>query len=249
MAIVLKELDYRSTKLGDLMLRMRQSPQLPGVDIYEVKLGEYFLMSSLFHEAESQLATLALQQIDKAADQLEVVVGGLGLGYTAQSALADPRVRSLTVIEYLQPVIEWHQKGLVPLGKELMEDARCTFRHADFFACAKKEGNTGGFHSEVPDKVFDAVLLDIDHSPSNLLDSSNANFYSEAGLSHILQHLKPGGVFALWADGHPEAYFTERLEKVFGKGNAIGHDIQFENPIAGGYSHGAVYVAHCGGND
>jgi len=238
MGIVLKELDYRQTELGELMLRMRQSPQLPGVDIYEVKLGEYFLMSSLFHEAESQLASLALAQLQTSDSSLEVVVGGLGLGYTAQSALKDDRVKTLRVIEYLKPVIEWHEQGLVPLGDELTTDPRCRLQHADFFGSAHSEA---GFDPECPGKAFDAILLDIDHTPENLLDPGNANFYSEAGLTRMLPHLKSGGVFALWADGKPDDAFTERLQTVFG--NALGHTIEFENPIAGGYSHGAVYTA------
>ncbi|MDA3895854.1 MAG: spermidine synthase, partial [Desulfobacteraceae bacterium] len=87
-------------------------------------------MSSLFHEAEVQLSKIGLGMLDK--KDLDVVVGGLGLGYTAVSALEDKRVASLVVVEYLEGVIEWHQKSLVPLGKTLMNDARCRLVHADF---------------------------------------------------------------------------------------------------------------------
>ena len=114
MSLNYEELDFQKTPLGDLMLRRRRILQLGGREVYEVRLGEDFLMSSLFHEAESQLSKLGLGVLDKGS--LDVVVGGLGLGYTAVSALEDTRVTSLVVVEFLERVIEWHQSGLVPLG-------------------------------------------------------------------------------------------------------------------------------------
>ena len=123
MSLNYEELDFQETPLGDLMLRRRRLLQLGGIDIYEVKLGEYFLMSSLFHKAESQLSKLGLGKSTK--KELDVVIGGLGLGYTAVSALEDKRVKSLIVVEYLEGVIGWHQKGLVPLGDTLTQDSRC----------------------------------------------------------------------------------------------------------------------------
>src|SRR6187401_1297178 len=110
-----EELDYRSTALGELSLRRRRMLSLEGREVYEVKLGDEFLMSSLFHEGEIALATLGLAGLGKsrlpgAVDRnapldarldahLDVVVGGLGLGYTAAAALDYPGVRSVLVIE------------------------------------------------------------------------------------------------------------------------------------------------------
>ena len=93
--------------------------------MYEIQLGDAFLMSSLFTEVEVALADLALAELDNAA--LDVVVGGLGLGYTAHAALRNPAVRSLLVIEALPAVIDWHRRGLVPLGTQLTADPRCRF--------------------------------------------------------------------------------------------------------------------------
>jgi len=237
MSLNYEELDFRPTPIGDLMLRRRRMPQFGERDIYEVKLGEDFLMTSLFHEAESQLAKLGLGALE--TEDLDVVIGGLGLGYTAVAALEDKRVASLVVVEYLAGVIEWHQTGRVPLGKTLTEDARCRLVHADFFALARDVARS--FDPAAPAKKHDAILLDIDHTPTNVLHQSNTHFYTEEGLGALAQHLKPGGVFALWADGKPEAAFTLRLGKVFA--SAGSHTIEFENPITGGSSMGAVYVA------
>ena len=168
-----------------------------------------------------------------------MVVGGLGLGYTAAEALKDKRVSSLVIVDYLEGVIEWHQTGLVPLGKTLMDDDRCRIVHADFFALARDTENS--FIPEDPSRKYDAILLDIDHTPTNVLHQTNTHFDTEDGLKEFAQHLKPGGIFAMWADGAPEDFFTERLGKIFA--GAESHTIEFDNPITGGTSVGAVYVA------
>ena len=234
--MIFEELDFRPTPLGDLILRRRRIPRLGDLDVYEVKLGDDFLMSSLFHEAERQLAKLGLGALEK--KNLDVVVGGLGLGYTAVAALEDSRVTSLVVVEYLEPVIEWHKNGLAPLGETLTKDPRCRLLQADFFALSRNVANS--FDPENPTKQHDAILLDVDHTPTNVLLQTNTRFYTEEGLGELTQHLKPGGVFALWADGEPEASFTDRLGKVFGQ--AKSHTIEFVNPVTEGTSKGTVYL-------
>jgi len=235
--LIFEELDFQRTPIGELALRRRRIPKLGDLDVYEVKLGEDFLMSSLFHEAERQLSKLGLEALEK--DDLDMVVGGLGLGYTAAAALEDPRVSSLVVIEYLAPVIEWHRNGLVPLGETLSSDQRCRLAHADFFALSQDAENS--FDPLNPEKKHDAILLDIDHTPTNVLHQTNVRFYTEEGLKELARHLKPDGVFALWADGEPEASFADQLSKVFG--SAEDHTIEFDNPITEDSSKGAVYVA------
>ena len=138
-----------------------------------------------------------------AADGFAVVVGGRGLGATAAAALEDPRLTSLVVVEYLEPIIEGHKNGLAPLGETLTKDPRCRLLQADFFALSRNIGNT--IDSENPTKKHDVILLDVDHTPTNVLHQTNTRFYTKEGLGELAQHLKPGGVFALWADGEPEA--------------------------------------------
>jgi spermidine synthase len=94
----------------------------------------------------------------------DVVVGGLGLGYTAQAVLENPGVRSLIVVDALAEVIEWHQQGLLPLGKQLTDNPRCRFVNGDFFAMSH---SADGFDPDAPGRRFDAGLVDIDHSPRN----------------------------------------------------------------------------------
>jgi spermidine synthase len=237
MSKLFEELDFRETPIGDLILQRRRFLQLDGVEVYEVKLGDAFLMSSLFHEVEVALSRLGLAAL--ARQDADVVVGGLGLGYTAVAALEDPGLRSLVVVEALDAVIEWHQRGLVPLGPALTGDPRCRLVHGDFFGRAMNPEQ--GFDPEEPGRKFDAVLLDIDHSPRNLLHASNAAFYGEPGLRKLAAQLKPGGVFALWSDDMPDEPFLADLRAVFATAEA--QVVSFANPLLDRESASTVYVA------
>ncbi len=230
------ELDFRETALGELSLRRRRVLSLGGMEVFEVKLGDAFLMSSLFHEVEVALAHLGLSELS--GDAWDVVVGGLGLGYTAVAALEHREVGSLLVVDALPAVIEWHQRGLVPLGETLTGDARCEMVHADFFARAQ---SAEGFDSAQPGRKFHAVLLDIDHSPRHLLAPANAAFYEPEGLRALAAHLHPGGVFGLWSDDPPDDEFLDALGAVFATTRA--HIVTFANPLLDSTSESTVYVA------
>src|SRR4051812_8547599 len=231
-----EELDYRETPLGELSLRRRRILSLGGREIFEVKLGEAFLMSSLFHEVEVALADLALSQLR--GEDWDVLVGGPGLGYTALAALQHHGVRSVLVVEALRPVIEWHERGMIPLGRKLVEDSRCRFVVGDFFEFAE---SAEGFDNAHPGRKYDAILLDIDHSPSNLLHPSHAQFYRADGLQAVRRFLSDDGVFAQWSDDAPDPSFLHVLESVFGMAHA--KVVPFANPLLECESSSTVYLA------
>jgi spermidine synthase len=230
------ELDYQVTPLGTLVLRRRRD-LATGEDIYEIKLDDDFLMSSKFTESEQALARIGLAAVP--GSRLRIVVGGLGLGYTAATALENPSVASMLVVEALRPVIEWHEQGLLPLGKVLVADDRCRFVHGDFFAMAGSPAT--GFDPLEPGARFHAILLDIDHSPSEVLNPSNAALYTLAGLRALSGHLLPGGAFALWSNNPEDSAFTALLAAVFGEARAEA--VVFPNPIQGGDARQCVYLA------
>jgi spermidine synthase len=230
----IEELAFHKTSLGDLVLRRRLEPLLQNTEIFEVKLGDEFLMSSLFTEGEKQLADLGLAELK---GELDVVVGGLGLGYTAAAALENKNVRFLLVIDKFQEVIDWHRNGLVPMGAILSSDKRCEMRAGNFFELARTN-----FDVNNDERKFDAVLLDIDHSPKHFLDGKNESFYGTEGLNRLRRQLKNGGAFALWSNDPADAEFTEHLETVFGTASA--HNIEFVNPYTNSTAVNSVYVAH-----
>jgi spermidine synthase len=235
MSMRFEELDWRPTPLGAISLRRRLDPVL-GTDVYEVKLDDDFLMSSLFTVAEVEVARLALAEL--AGKELDVAVGGLGLGYTAQTVLEDPNVRSLVVIDALGEVIEWHQRGLIPLGTSLTSDSRCRLVHGDFFAMA---GGPTGLDPDHPHQRFHAVIVDIDHSPRHLLHPSHAGFYKPEGMRRLAEQLHPGGVFALWSNDPPDDEFTAVLANVFAQ--ARTEIVSFHNPLQGREATNTVYLA------
>ncbi|MEM9233208.1 MAG: spermidine synthase [Pseudomonadota bacterium] len=229
-----EEIDYCPTPIGALSLRRRQDPVLQK-EVYEIKLGEEFLMSTAYTDSEVALATLGLAAID--GEKLDVMVGGLGLGYTALAALETPRTATLHVVEYLAPVIEWHRRGVLPMGSAVADDPRTTFIEGDFFAMAadRQFGPVGG------EACLDVLLVDIDHTPDSLLSPHSRPFYSQESLTGVATLLRPNGIFGLWSDEPPETAFLERLEQAFGQ--AWAEPVTIERPLAGTPIIQTVYLA------
>jgi spermidine synthase len=212
-----EELDYQKTALGELVLRRRRSPSVPDELVYEVTINHEMLMSSSVNSSEQALATLALEPL---TDQpLDVLVGGLGLGYTAAAALDYPNVRRLDVVELLAPVIGWHRSRLLPLADKLLEDSRCSLIEADFFDYVGPDRG---------DRLYDVILLDIDHAPDCFLHPRHREFYTTGGLENLARCLHRGGIFAIWSAWDPPAAFREALRAVFH--TVQEHELPFVNP-------------------
>jgi hypothetical protein len=136
----------------------------------------------------------------------------------------------------MQPVIDWHKQGILPVGNSLDQSDRCELIQSDFFAVAVDEKS--GF---LDDKPVHAVLLDIDHSPSHWLNEGNSEFYSESSLRKMATKIVSGGVFGLWSNDLPDEDFVRHLENIFSSVSA--HIVSFDNPYSGGESTNSVYIA------
>lgn len=209
-------LAYEDTDLGLLCLRRRELLSQPGTMVTEITLNHEYLMSSYNTLSERQLATYALEM--NSHENLKVLVGGLGLGYTAGEALTSSRVASVEVVEFLPPVIDWLQRGLFPLAEQLKADSRLSVVAGDVYERL----------SRPPDKRFDLILIDVDHSPDENLDDANASFYTEAGLLQAKAHLAPDGVLGVWsyAESSP---FADALHCVFQ--NVVVKEATFNNTL------------------
>ena len=236
MSALFEELDYCPTPIGAVSLRRRRDLKLD-VDVFEIRLGDESLMTSLFTASEIALARLGLAALEDAVTP-DIVVGGLGLGYTAHAVLEGAAGASLIVVEALAPVIEWHETGLLPLGAALANDPRCRLVQGDFFAMAASQE---GFDPDAPGRLFDAILVDIDHSPYALLDDRNGSFYQLDGLRRLTRHLRPGGVFGLWSDASPDEAFLARLSRTFADVRA--EPVTFHNPLQDRPFTQTVYLA------
>jgi len=200
-------LAYETSPLGVLCLRRRELLSRPGTFVTEVTLNHEFLMSSLYTDSEQVLARTALQM--HGGKGLRVLVGGLGLGYTAHEALLSEQVAQVEVVELLPQVIDWLEQGLVPLSAELgsaMRDgSRLVVTQGDVYR--RLAGSP-------PEELFDVILIDVDHSPDERLAEENVSFYSIAGLWAARRHLAKEGVLAVWsyAESSP---FADALREVF----------------------------------
>ena len=203
-------LAYEQSPLGLLCLRRRELLSQPGTIVTEVTLNHEFLMSSLYTDSERALARTALQM--HSGDELRVLVGGLGLGYTAREALLSGRVTRVEVVELLPQVIDWLARGLVPLSSELRGEMggetgkgpRLVVTQGDVYRRLAGE----------PDELFDLILIDVDHSPEERLDEGSISFYTTPGLQAARRHLAADGVLAVWsyAESSP---FADALREVF----------------------------------
>lgn len=193
-------IDWVDTPIGTISLRRRE---VPTGEVTEVMIDNELLMSSLNTISERALATCALGLHPEGKD-LRVLVGGLGLGYTAQQALKDPRVGHVRVVDRLPTVIGWLRDGKVPLSRELTADPRVEIVEGDVYAELLGPGT----------EEYDLVLVDVDHAPGSPLDPASEPFYTWQGQRQVIEHLAPGGVLGVWS-AEDDRWFADALAEVW----------------------------------
>jgi spermidine synthase len=200
----LEILAYEHTDLGPLCLRRRELLSSPGTVVTEITLNHEFLMSSLHTDSERALGTHAIGM--HGGNDLRVLVGGLGLGYTAAAVLDTGRAARVEVLELLPQVIRWMREGRVPLAERFATEPSLVMEQGDVYARLAAPGR--GEH--------DVILIDVDHSPEERLDHGAGAFYAPAGLAAARTHLAPGGVLGVWSSSeHPP--FAAAMQDAFGE--------------------------------
>ena len=202
----LEILAYEESSLGLLCLRRRELLSQPGTIVTEVTLNHEFLMSSLYTNSERVLARTALEM--HSGEDLRVLVGGLGLGYTAREALLPRRVARVEVVELLPQVIDWLACGLVPLSAELCDEMGEAPR------LVVTSGDVYGQLAGPPHNLYDVILIDVDHSPEERLGEESVLFYTTQGLKAARRHLTDNGVLAVWSYAECSR-FADSLRAVF----------------------------------
>lgn len=177
--------------LGELVLRSRPTPTGPLVDLLVAGVA---VMDDQESASERALATLALDELERhgrLGTAPHVVVGGLGLGFTAATLLADPRMAAgvVTVVEVEPEVVAWNRAGLVPATAGTTDDPRTRV----------VVGDVGDVLPTLEPGGADAVLLDVDNGPGFLVVPDNARLYEPAGLAAAAAALRSGGVLAVWS--------------------------------------------------
>ncbi len=189
--------------IGLIYLSRYRRPSHPDGWVYEVNIDGDLLMSSVSPLSERQLATIAIAA-HQGEGPLRILVGGLGLGYTAQAALECPRADTVRVVDSMDFVIQWMQQGLLPLSEQLNADERVELTLSDVYA------DLLGPASE----TWDLILVDVDHSPDMPLDPASLVFYTPQGQARVAEHLAPGGVLAVWS-AHDSEGFASVLSELY----------------------------------
>jgi spermidine synthase len=193
------------TPHGEVALRRRGG-------VLELVVDGAFAMDTLDTSTEVALAGRALA---RHPSPHRVLVGGLGLGMTARTVLADARVRRVDVVELAAPLVEWARSGSVPeLGG--LEGERCTLHVADVLdVLAGRRGPAG---------PWDVVLLDVDNGPDFLVHQSNAALYSAPGLAAARAALRPGGLLVVWSS-HVAPALRSALAGVAAPGETVDEEV------------------------
>lgn len=159
------------------------------------------LMNSRVYNSEQELAKLGCAHI-KNRENAEVLVGGLGMGYTLATALAQVTASSrVTVAELIPEVVEWNRGPLGECAGMPLDDKRSHVQLGDIAELVKQQK---------PD--FDAILVDVDNGPEGITNSENNWLYSSAGLHALYNSLRPKGVLAVWSAG-ADSVFASQLKK------------------------------------
>ncbi|MGE0593233.1 MAG: hypothetical protein AB7G23_13410 [Vicinamibacterales bacterium] len=185
------------------------------------------LMTSRSHDSEDALAALGCR-LARALPRPQVLVGGLGMGFTLRAVLdLMPAAAEVVVVELVPEVVSWNRGPLGPLAGHPLDDPRVRLEMADVTAYLRAHPAT-----------FDAVLLDVDNGSDALIFEGNAGLYGAAGLAAAGRALRPAGVLAVWAAGEDRS-FVRRLR-------AAGLQVRAErlrSRLEGGRSRHVVYVA------
>ena len=168
-------------------------------DEWVVRYGGKVLMSSRQHGSEDALAALALP---RARQRRAVLVGGLGLGFTARAVLDRIPVDSKVVVAELTPaLLDWNRRLVGKLAGRPLDDPRC---HVHVGDCVRRIQEAKG--------AYDAILLDIDNGPASMVHESNHRLYGPAGIAACRTALRDGGVLAVWS-AHHDGRYLERLQR------------------------------------
>ncbi|MGW2638760.1 spermidine synthase [Streptomyces sp. NPDC001348] len=211
-------LDRREGPYGEVVLRRHG-------ELLQIIANGCFLMDTSDGRSERLLVDAAYDALDGRPEP-DVLIGGLGVGFSLAHAAADPRWGRITVVERERAVIDWHLDGpLSALSATALADPRTRIVEADLLD-----------HVNETSATYDALCLDIDNGPGWTVTDDNGGLYSPAGLAGCAGILRPGGVLAVWS-ATPSPEFEDTLR------NAGFQQVRTEEiPVARGVPD-AVHLA------
>ena len=202
------EVARAESERGEIVLRRRIEER--AADALELRVNGVFVMDTRETTSETAMAAAALELVE---NPRRVVVGGLGLGFTAQRVLADHRVELVKVVEIEQSLIDWMRSGTIPHGPALLADRRLHVVDADIVVAVAEALST-----------YDLVLLDVDNGPGHLVYATNERVYQREFLAATRSIIDPGGALVVWS-ANPAPELAETMEQVFGNCTEHPYDV------------------------
>lgn len=206
------EVARAETERGEVVLRRRTTGT--GADVLELRVNGVFVMDTLETTSEIELAAQALEAVDSPG---AVLIGGLGLGFTLQRVLADPRVERAVVVEIEEPLVRWMRDGTVPHGPALLADTRASIVNADIAMAVAEARST-----------YDLVLLDVDNGPGYLVHQANEAVYEHPFLRRCRDVLRDRGVLVVWS-ANPAPELLAAMREVFGGAEEQAHHVLLQD--------------------
>ncbi len=193
-------------------------------DEWVVRNDGRVLMSSRQHGSEDALADLALSRVERAGGARTVLIGGLGLGYTLRATLDRIGPESRAVVAEISPeLVAWNRGPVGHLAGHPLDDPRTRLQVGDVVARIAEAAG-----------AFDAILLDVDNSPSSMVLRGNDRLYGTKGVRACANALSAGGVLAVWSAG-PDDPYLERLGRAGLDARAV--PVPARGPGGGGARH------------
>ena len=188
---------YKDPHLGEMVLRRCG-------EHYEIIFNGIFLMATYGGRSEREMVRLTLEEIGRAgrSSGLQILIGGLGVGYSLQEALRCRAVERVVVVEVAPPIVEWNRRYFAPFNGHALADGRTELVIDDLYL----------YIEGARPASYDGIILDIDNGPDWLVLARNQRLYTGAGLRRIRDLLRPGGCVSLWSLTHNAAFTAELIQ-------------------------------------
>jgi spermidine synthase len=199
------------------VLRERRDPEAGPTApvVLELRVNGVFVMDTFETSSEKGLASAALKQVETPRN---VLVAGLGLGFTVHEVLADQRVEKLVVVEIEDAIVQWMRDGTVPHGPSYLADERVSVVIADIRTAMAEAGPS----------TYDLVLLDVDNGPGFLVYDDNEAVYQRDFMRRARECLRPEGALVVWSAAESPSLQAE-MEDVFGAAVAVPFDVTLQS--------------------
>ena len=180
---------------------------------YELIVNGVFIMASYNALSSRELSRLPLSEQDWQGCRPEVLVAGLGLGYTVREACGFANVGRIDVVEINENVVALNRGPLTEINGNCLADPRVRVFEQDFFdyigSCRER---------------YDLICMDIDNGPMQLARNENSRVYLGSFFRRVRDRLRTDGMFWVWSCSE-SLPLLQNMERVF---DAAGERVIFE---------------------